>query len=264
MQFALVFFLGLLLLNVAIVAVYYLSTLREWDSLREELAFFLYQLILWELILVLVVSYVFYQLLQRYLRFKEETGRFQNLLLQAVSHKLGNFLAAQRVDLQLLRETNSRRSLDRLESASSFLERDLSHILRVIRDYPFEEAEEEDLDLGHLARTVLEQLRPELEGKIKLRVQSAPVRGSRQEVETAVFLLLENAARYSGSRVYLRSGKMNGNPYLFLHNDTGEAPAKGSGVGLSIAERLAGRNNLQLRTRSRSLTFAALLYGSGA
>jgi len=263
LQYALVFFLGLLLLDIAVVGLHHLSSLKEWDSTSDKLSFFVTQLLLWELVLVLVVSYVFFQLLRRYKRHKEEAAEFQGLLLQAVSHKMGNFLAAQRVDLELVRDTGSRRALKRLEKGSSFLERDFRHIIKVIRDYRFEEADPEELDLAVIARRALDQLQPELEGKLRLRLQSAPARGARQELEIAVFLLVENAARYSESRVSLRSGQVNKISYLFIHNDIAGATAKGTGAGLGIVERLGKRNGLALQSRERKGSYSLLLTWSG-
>jgi len=263
LQYALVFFLGLLLLDIVVVGLHHLSSLKDWGSTYDELSFFITQLLLWELVLVLVVSYVFFQLLRRYKRHKEEAAEFQGLLLQAVSHKLGNFLATQRVDLELVRDSGSTRALARLERGTSFLERDFRHIIRVIRDYRFEEADPEELDLSAIARRTLDQLQPELEGKLRERLQSAPMRGCRQEVETAVFLLVENASRYSDSWVYLRSGQVNETSYLFIRNDVGGVTAKGTGVGLGLAERLAGRNGMDLRTREREASFAVLLTKAG-
>ena len=259
LQYALVFFLGLLLLDIVVVGLHHLSSLKDWGSTREELSFFITQLLLWELVLVLVVSYVFFQLLRRYKRHKEEAAEFQGLLLQAVSHKLGNFLATQRVDLELVRDSGSTRALARLERGTSFLERDFRHIIRVIRDYRFEEAEPEELDLSAIARRTLDQLQPELEGKLRERLQSAPMRGCRQEVETAVFLLVENASRYSDSWVYLRSGQVNGTSYLFIRNDVGGVTAKGTGVGLGLAERLGMRNGLKLQIRNKERSYSLLL-----
>ena len=259
LHYAIVFLLGLLLLDIVVAGLHHFSSLKEWGSAYDELSFFLTQLFLWELVLVLVVSYVFFQLLRRYKRHKEEAADFQSLLLQAVSHKLGNFLAAQRVDLELVRNSGSQSALARLEKGSSFLERDFRHIIRVIRDYRFEETEGEDLDLAAIARGALDQLHPEMDGKMRLRLRPAPLRGARQEVETAVFLLLENAARYSGSRVYLRSGQVEETSYLFIHNDVAATAAKGTGVGLSIVERLVGRNDLRLLTRTKRGKFSILL-----
>ena len=213
--------------------------------------------------MVLVVSYVFFQLLRRYRRHKEEASEFQNLLLQAVSHKLGNYLASQRVDLELVRESGSHRALKRLERGSSFLERDFRHIIRVIRDYRFEEMEPEELDLGALARDAVDQMRSELDGKLRDRLGNAPVRACRQEAETVVYLLVENAARYSASRVALRSGQVNGVSYLFIQNDVAGSVAKGTGVGLSISERLSRRNGMEFRTREGTGKYLLLLARQG-
>ena len=258
LQYGLVFLLGLLLLDIVVVGLHHLSSLKQWQSTYDELSFFVTQILRWELVLVLVVSYVFFQLLRRYKRHKEEAAEFQALMLQAISHKLGNHLAAQRVDLELVRETGSSRALERLEQKTSFLERDFGHIIRVLRDYRFEEAERERVDLVEVAREAVAQL-PEIADKVRLRLQPAPVHACRREVETAVFLLAENAARYSAHRIAIRSGRVDGTPYLFISNDVaGEAP-RGAGVGLSIAQRLGGRNGLVMRTRERGGKYSLLL-----
>lgn len=263
LNYALVFLLALLLLDIVVVGLHHLSALKEWDSTYDKLSYFVTQLLLWELVLVIGVSYVFFQLLRRYKRHKEEAAEFQGLLLQAVSHKMGNFLAAQRVDLELLRDTGSFKALARLELGSSFLERDFRHIVRVIRDYRFEESESENLDLAAIGTEALEHLGSELEGKLRLRRGPAPMRGCRQEVETAVYLLLENAARYSDSSVYLRSGQVNDTAYLFIHNDVANTAAKGTGVGLSIAGRLAKRNGMGLQCKERQDRYSLLLTWKG-
>ncbi len=259
LHFALVLFFSLLLLDIAILGLRHFSALREWSSPDRELGFFLWQLLLWELILIIAVSYVFSRLLNRYIRYKEEAREFQGLLLQALSHKLGNFLAAHRVDLELVRESGSHNALSRLESGYAFLERDFRHIIQVVRDYQFEEPRKERLDLAGIVRCMLEYLGPELERRVSARLQKAPIKACQIEVETVVFLLLENAARYSNSRVAVRCGSLNRKSYLFIKNDVSAASAKGSGVGLSIATRLARRNDLHITSRARPNTYSVLI-----
>ena len=85
------------------------------------------------------------------------------------------------------------------------------------------------------------------------------MRGSCQEVESTVFLLAENAARYSGSRIYLRSGQVNETSYLFIHNDVAGDAAKGNRAGLGIDERLGRRNGLKLQSRDREGSYSLLI-----
>ncbi len=257
-NFALVFFLCLLLLDIAFLVIDYQMSLMVWDSWADKAGMMLFNILLWELILVTALTYLFFQLLRRYRRYKERTREYQQLLLQTVSHKLGNFLAAQRVDFELLRDTGSKKALDRLEQGRFFLERDFRNMLRIIKDSGSEEPEPEKTDLSDLVSGVLDDFTEELEPE-KTMLNPAEARCIPSEMEAVLYILFENAARYSSSEVLVRSGKSRGRPYVWIRNDIDPERVHGTGVGLSTAYRLAKRNGFILKWVKRDNFFLAAL-----
>jgi len=208
---------------------------------------------------LIAVSYVFYQLLHRYTRYKEEAKEFQNLLIQATSHKMGNFLAAQKVDLELVKETGSKNALDRLQKGYAFLERDFRHILQLIREYEFEQPEREILDLARITEKMLGQFSAETNAQLRYSLYKTEINASLPEIQNIVFLLLDNATRYSYSNISVRCGEYNKKSYLYIGNDVQTPSTKGTGVGLSIAARMSRRNNMQLLTRFKKGHYSVLL-----
>ena len=231
-----------------------------WESWSEKARVMIYNVLLWEVILVIAVAYLFFQLFRRYRRYKERTREYQQLLLQAVSHKLGNFLAAQRVDFELFRETGSRKALQRLEAGRSFLERDFQNILRIIKDTASEEPEPEKVDLSSLTRKVLDDFKEELKAA---SVDLVPVRVKciKSEVEAIVYILIENSVRYSRSKISVRTGISRNRPYLLIKNDIDQSKVHGTGVGLGTAKRLARRNDLALEWIKKDDFFLTVLTG---
>ncbi|MFP4167570.1 MAG: sensor histidine kinase [Desulfonatronovibrionaceae bacterium] len=257
-HFALVFFLCLLLLDIAFLVIDYQMSLMVWDSWADKAGVMLFNILLWELILVTALTYLFLQLLRRYKRYKERTREYQELLLQTVSHKLGNFLAAQRVDFELLRDTGSKKALQRLEQGRSFLERDFRNMLRIIKDSGSEEPEPEKTNLSGLVSGVLGDFKEELEPE-KTLLNPAETKCIRSEMEAVLYILFENAARYSSSKVLVRSGRSRGRPYVWIRNDIDPERVHGTGVGLNTARRLAKRNGFIFKWVKRDNFFLAAL-----
>jgi len=256
-------FLGLCLLNIAIVALHDLFLQNPSLPRDQALRDFLYNLLLWELILVIAVSYLFYELLRQYRAYKESTRDFQEILLQSVSHKMGNFLAAQRVDVQLLSETGSQAALERIQRGYQSIEKDFRQITKIIKDFTVETSGSEACDLSSLAAEVLEEFQDGLRGDCRFRLQPSPVQGARQELQTLVYLLVENAVKYSERRIRLRTGRVRGRGYLMVVNDLRAKPPTGTGLGLHIAGKICARNGLALRYRRKRARYAVLVAVEG-
>lgn len=259
LNFALIFFLYLCVLDIAILYLHHTYAASPNAHSFERLKEFFYYIVLWELILVIVVSYVFYELFRRYKQHKQEVAEFQDILVKAVSHRMGNFLAVQKVNLELLRQKNSPRALDRIEEATQRFENDFQQLIKIMDDFSFEERKQETVDFERLTRNMLPRFSEEKNLEIKTRLQEAGFKGNILEVQTLLFILLENAVKFTGTTIIIRTGKANGRPYFFLKNDKNPKVTKGTGIGSNIASRLCSRNDLFLRQKESQGRFKVLV-----
>ena len=216
-------------------------------------------LLLWEGVLAVSVSYAFYRLFAAYERYRTEQEEFLRLLLAALSHKFGNFLSAQKVNLEILKESPSPEALARLQEACLAMEKDLEGVLGFIK----RSLEGASAPQGNLL-SYLEDLIKRLElqigpRKVHFKLKE-PLFSLSPELEFLLFFLLENAFRHSRERVWIRGGRLQGRKYLLIVNDLSPHPVKGAGLGLYLSQRLAQHLGLELKTRLTKDRFLALLY----
>ncbi len=261
------YFIAVLLLALALIFVAFLFRLfLELRLLGPErslsLKGFALYLALWEGVLAVSVSYAFYRLFAAYERYRMETEEFLKLLVTTLSHRFGNFLSAQKVNLEILKNSPSPEAVARLKEACRAMERDLEGLLRFLRGW-FEETPPPGGDFaGHLKELVR---RLELQfgpRKVHLSLRDAPPPPS-PELELLLLLLLENAFRHSHKKIWIRIGRREGRSYILIMNDLSPHPVKGAGLGLYLARRLAGHYGLRLRIESQRSRFWVLLLHAG-
>ena len=82
--------------------------------------------------------------------------------------------------------------------------------------------------------------------KIKKKINLKRVNVNYDDMKFILFLLMDNAYKYSESFIYIRAGVYRRKRYLFISNDFGNSVESGLGVGLSVAEQLCRKNGMKL------------------
>jgi len=82
--------------------------------------------------------------------------------------------------------------------------------------------------------------------KIKKKINLKRVVVNYDDMKFILFLLMDNAYKYSESFIYIRAGVCKRKKYLFIANDFGNPAESGLGVGLSVAEQLCRKNGMKL------------------
>lgn len=222
---------------------------------EERLRDFSFFLLMWEAILVIVTVVLFQRVVVRYIRREQEVKDLMSILLLAITHRIGNFISAQKVNLELLEEDPV---LDRLKESVRRLERDYRRTLEVLEELKEGHGTEpEVVDLKVLVERVIRSL-PVPEGiELKLRLSQAKVRANPVYLEIMVSSLLENALRYANSVVHVRlCGK---GPLLVIRNDV-RTHTGGSGMGLQIVKFVARRIGAEVRFRIRNRFTAVVVF----
>ncbi|AEI14509.1 ATP-binding region ATPase domain protein [Flexistipes sinusarabici DSM 4947] len=82
--------------------------------------------------------------------------------------------------------------------------------------------------------------------KIKKKINLKRVSVNYDDMKFILFLLMDNAYKYSEDFIYIRAGVYKRKKYLFVINDFGSPVESGLGVGLSVAEQLCRKNGMKL------------------
>jgi len=218
------------------------------DYVRKRVTRFALSLLLWEAGLVVMILSLFYLTLIRNLRSEREVSDLMSVLLQSLTHKIGNFIASQRVNLELLEESAPKERLYRsLVDLEKSYHRTFT-LLETLRRERNVRAEKVDLE-----RVVGEAISYYADQGKNLRFIAAarvpPVRANPVYVELLISLLLENAVKYSRGAVHVKLCRSRrGGPLLLIRNDIGTHRG-GTGVGLQIARFVADKVGAELRIR---------------
>jgi len=210
-------------------------------------------LFLWEAALVLSLSFIFYKLLWQHLKEREENRQFLEMLLLAISHKLGNFLAAQRVNIEILKETQSPKAVERLERGYNLMEKEFKHILRIIKNFKGQLRQRQKIDLTALINEIISGFKEELEGKsLDVSLSSVQIYGVKTEIEMIFYILIENAIKYADRKILIHLIIKDNKVLFVIKNDINPQVSKGSGIGLKLSERLAQANKIKLTFREEN------------
>lgn len=193
-------------------------------------------LFVWEIALVVSLNYILYITIVRYIKRREEFERLLGAIVLSISHKIGNFLSSQRINLQILKDTNNP-AVDRLFSAYSFMERDFKRLTKTLRELSFIEESKEKVDIMELIGDIVGQLESlGNKRKIILSGRNVSVNYNRIKLENILFPVIENAFFYSKDFVHIKVCLREG-VSVVVRNDIGKLSG-GSGVGEALAKYL--------------------------
>ncbi|SFM50216.1 sensor histidine kinase [Thermodesulforhabdus norvegica] len=200
--------------------------------------------------LIAVSSLLFREFLLRFFEEKERMRWFHEMFLYLLSHKVGNFLLAQKLNASILEKNFSPEAVMRIKQGLSRIEADFRQILALIetfsRDYirqkPFNPAELVDSVLGELGR-----MGTDSGLRVRKSYYLSRIRANMLETRIMLLLLLENAFKYAGRKVSIRVGSYKKKPYVAVVNDLGSEKSPGTGMGLIFSERLASQMKVKFR-----------------
>ncbi len=252
--------LSLFIFTIGILLNYYFDILMVKISPIKALKDFAKNLFLWEAVFVLSVGYLFYYLFRTYLKQKRESQEIFQILLQAISHRFGNFLATQKINVELLRTNYRLDIIKRMQDSLRLVEFDLHQIVSVLKNFELQNFDITWLDISKVVNELLEEaLYDDLQ--INCHFGKVKVKTSYLLTKNLIILLLENAFKYAANKVIIRTGFCNGKGYFYISNDIKERVSAGSGLGLKLARLLSEKTKAKLVTKD-GLVYQVLLVWS--
>ena len=227
----------------------YLDCTRGYKEVKELAT----NLFLWEIALVLSLTFLFYKILWVHLKEREENRFFLEMILLTLSHKLGNFLATQRLNIEILKETSSPAALNRLERGYMFIEKEFKHTLNIIKNFKACSREREKINLKFVIESILSEFKDVLKDKkLTLDLTEMIITGCKSDIEMIFYLVIENAVKYAKKHIFMQLKKENKFVSFFIKNDINPLIPKGSGIGISLVGQLTQKHKIRFNHREEN------------
>ncbi len=233
----------------------YYKTSYKWKKLLR-----IFCLSLGAEILILAFSLILvHKLINMYSSQKEEFLKITELILLALSHKLGNALSSFKINLEILKsESKDNHIIERMLNQYKTLEehfRILTAFLEMtIRSRFF--TKKARINLKILIEDIVWELLNEDENK-NVKVYGSglfKLNANKSAINLALYLILENAFKYSKDYIRIKIC----NKSITVVNDV--KPKKGGmGVGIAIAEKILDLYNLRLKYKHKGNTFITVI-----
>lgn len=228
------------------------SRFLEKENVNERFQEYMKNVLLWEFLIVLSFMLILYKVVDRMTRQEREYRDFLELLLLTISHKFGNFLAAQKGNIDILKVKHDQRAIERIESIYNFMREDFNSIISYIEKFKEISTYREKINLNELIKKYLNIQSENRE--FFFREKDVYVYTNMQMLENSVIPLIENAVKYSEGKIFIRLTKK----YLAIRNKISNTES-GTGVGLKIAEKLAEKQGFKLLYRGKEDYFISIL-----
>ena len=219
--------------------------IRYKDKKLKEFAF---TLLMWEAVLILVLMVLIYFTIIRYIRKEDYIRRYLEILLLTITHKLGNFLSIQRLNIDIIKSKCRLKAVNRLENAYSIIEKDFKFTIKTLKNLGEAEKNITTINIKDVIENVIHNFQENLKDKsVRLDIFDAYVKMDPNDVENIFFAVIENAAKFCESKVFIKMCSKDKNLYVFIKNDVGMVE-KGAGIGLEIAEFLISHYGGEIKT----------------
>ncbi len=219
--------------------------LVDENYIPERLKNFATVLVLWEGVFILFILLLFRRTVLLYIKREKDIRYLLNLLLLALTHRLGNFLSVVKLNLELMEDSKPK---ERIISSTEKLEEDYKKAVEVL------ESLSKGYGLGSRIVNVKEVVEELLKGsdhrqdiRLMVKLEDTLVRANPIYLEILVGSVIENSLKYAISFVHI---KLCGG-LLVVRNDFGSVK-EGSGMGLKIARFAAQILGFDLRIKYRN------------
>ncbi len=215
------------------------------EFFKDEVDGLMKKLILVEFFLIFMLVFLYQRVIEGYInRLKAKEDWIKRLML-SLAHRLGNFLATQKVLLAILKKSYPKdQNIERLAKSLQKAQKELSLFINPVRNN--KEDKKEHINLMELIEETLNFFEEDLtEKRLILRRGTLQVYMNKEDLEDVLYNLIGNAIRHSKGFVHIRVCPKVG--LLVVRNDMGGEVKHGMGLGVELTRMVLKRYNFGLR-----------------
>ena len=257
-MFVLIFAFNIVAIHAFVSSIYDSTLIAD-----EKIWRFITIMIVWETVLLLSATIIFYRLLITHIRVREKNREFLEILMLSFTHKLGNFLSSQIINLIILQDRYKDKAVDRLLEEYSIIMEDMDQLIKIIEGFKSGTMKEEErLDIRSMIKEATDSINEYKENKriiVNITDRKCTVFAIQEELSIIIYLLLDNAIRYSDKLIHIRLSRLNNQIILAVRNDIKEESSKGTGMGLNIVKKLCRRYRIKLKIKESKERFTIVL-----
>jgi hypothetical protein len=234
----------------------YIST----NYFEYHLSKLVYMLFIWEAAIIVFISSLFYLLIYRFLRERKTYGKTFEIVLVVLNHKIRNFLSGLKLNLELLKQVTSNKSLLRIENLADNLENENLKIYEKLNQVQsLINIKKTKVELNEMISVIVAELPYKNKEKLKLRLRKITLNINYEDINFIFYLLTDNIFKYFNNYGIIRVCKYRKAVFVVFKNDISNNCDSGFGTGLAIVERLCSENNIKLKRKVYKDNFIVIL-----
>ncbi len=215
---------------------------KETKSLMKKLFFI-------EFFLVLTLVLLYQVIIEGYVKKLREKEEWVKTLMLALTHRLGNFIATQKVLISLLIKSYPQdKSIKRMEKSIIRAEKDFRIFTSLIKEN--KNSERQYLNIKKYILDSMEYFNEEIKNKkVYLSLKDMQVFMDKTDLEDVLYNLIGNSIKHSCTFLHIKVCLKK--RILVIRNDTSEVKASGMGIGNELTRKVLERYGYKLTVRIR-------------
>lgn len=216
---------------------------------KKEAKSLMKKLFLIEFFLVLTLVLLYQVIIEGYVKKLREKEEWVKTLTLALTHRLGNFIATQKVLISLLMKSYPQdKNIKRMERSIIRAEKDFSIFTSLIKEN--KNLERQYLNVKDYILDSLEYFSEEVKNKkLYLTLKDMQVFMDKADLEDVLYNLIGNSIKHSRSFLHIKVCLKR--RILVIKNDKSEVKTSGLGIGNELTRRVLERYGYKLLVRIR-------------